>query len=82
MVASQPESNLLFFAVSEVRCLIEDLQARSASLSIKELLERVIRATEYKAYLSEDHTPEAQSRLENIDELVSSAAQFQRECEH
>ncbi len=64
-------------AVSEVRSLIEGLQ-RKRDMALREVFDRIIRTTGYKTYVSEDKSGDAESRLENINELLNSAAEFEK----
>ena len=49
--------------------------------SIKELIQRILEETGYKNELEEEGEVEAQSRLENIEELINKAASYEQESE-
>ena len=68
-------------ALSELTKLFEDLKARSETMKVTDIIDKIIRTVDYKAFIAPDRTPESTSRLENIDELVNTAAQFERETE-
>ena len=55
---------------------IQVLRSKAEFMSIRELLEEILEDTGYKAELVAENTIEAQTRLENIEELVSKAADF------
>ncbi len=55
---------------------IQALRAKARVMTVKELIECVLEDTGYRAELEGDNTPEAQSRLENLEELISKAADF------
>jgi DNA helicase-2/ATP-dependent DNA helicase PcrA len=63
--------------LARFRELIEGLQKEQASLSLSELAERVLEATGYEDVLRREDTPEADSRLENLAELVGSMRQLE-----
>lgn len=68
-------------AISELTKMFETLRARVDHMKVTEIIDRVIRTVDYKAFIAPDRTPESTSRLENIEELVNTAAQFEREAE-
>lgn len=61
--------------------LISRLRGKSENLSAEELLNAVIEETGYVLELEAEHTEESQSRIENIDELVSKAASYDETAE-
>lgn len=67
-------------AVSELRKMFDDLRERKDQMQVTAIIDRVIRFTDYKAYIAPDRTAESTSRLENIDELVNTASGFEREA--
>ncbi|MDD5559990.1 UvrD-helicase domain-containing protein [Candidatus Methylomirabilis sp.] len=56
--------------------LIEEARTKSAFISIPDLIAELITASGYAEELQRDDTPEAQSRLENLKELVTAAQEF------
>lgn len=56
--------------------LIQTLRTKADFCSVRELLEEVIQVTGYVEELEKEGTEEAESRIENIDELVSKAQAF------
>ena len=57
--------------------LMVGLQGEQATLSLSELAERVLAATGYEDLLRREDTPEADSRLENLAELIGSMRQLE-----
>lgn len=55
---------------------IRGLRAQTDMMSVHELIEEILDKTGYRAELEAEGTPEADARLENIDELVSKAALY------
>jgi DNA helicase-2/ATP-dependent DNA helicase PcrA len=56
-------------------------RAMTEYLGVRELLETIIKETGYRMELEAEKTPEADARLENIDELISKAADFEKSSE-
>ena len=66
--------------VSKVEGFISQLRAlktKAELLPVKELLEDVIETIGYRKELEAEGTPEAQARIENIDEFISTAASYE-----
>ena len=64
----------------EFKEIIQQLTVESETLSITDLLKRTLELSNYKVALQEKTNDlEAQARVENIDEFVSSAIQFDRD---
>ena len=61
-------------AVKEFRALMEELHTLMPTASVADLLSLVIERTKYVDVLERDGTPEAFSRMENIQELANAAA--------
>ena len=59
--------------------LIEGLKAETEELSVSAMLKLILDKTGYEADLRAEDTDEAQSRLENIDELISKAVSYEEE---
>jgi len=62
--------------VIELHTVFEELRAKSKTESADQVLSELIKRTGYEESLSELETFEAQSRMENIAELVSAAEEF------
>ena len=61
-------------AVGEFRALMQELHRMAPQSTVAELLSEVIERTEYVHSLEREGTPEAFSRIENIQELANAAA--------
>ncbi|MCA1594859.1 MAG: exodeoxyribonuclease V subunit gamma, partial [Chloroflexi bacterium] len=61
--------------------LIQELRRLQESIPVGELIERLLDRSGYAAELRSQHTPEAQERLQNINELLSTARQFEAHSE-
>lgn len=59
--------------------LMNLLRQKAETLSIRELVEAVIFESDYAAELEREKTIEAKTRLENIQEFVSVAAEYEKE---
>jgi DNA helicase-2/ATP-dependent DNA helicase PcrA len=64
-------------AVNAFRTLIQSLQAGALELAVDELLERTLDRSGYRAALEAERTIEAQGRIENLQELVGVAQEYQ-----
>ncbi len=64
-------------AVNEFRELIDALAAVAPELTIPDLIERVLERSGYLAALEAERTVEAQGRIENLQELVGVAQEYQ-----
>lgn len=60
---------------------IERYRAMNGYLGVRQLLEAVIKETGYREELEAEKTPEADARIENIDELISKTADFENSSE-
>ncbi len=63
-------------AVSRFHETMEGLRVRAESARVAELLEAVLRESGYLEALAAERTVEAESRAENLEELVGVAAEF------
>ena len=61
---------------------IQSLRSAAGYLTVKELLERIIEETGYVQELEAENTDEARARIENIDELLSKAADYQETADN
>src|SRR5687768_5929137 len=64
-------------AVQSFRTLIQSLMAGALELEVAELVQRVLDQTGYIAALEAERTIEAQGRIENLQELVGVAQEYQ-----
>jgi DNA helicase II / ATP-dependent DNA helicase PcrA len=64
-------------AVARLRTLLESLMAQAQDLSVPELLERVLEQSGYVEALEAERTVEALGRIENLQELVGVAREYQ-----
>jgi DNA helicase-2/ATP-dependent DNA helicase PcrA len=60
---------------------IQSLRSVSGYLPVKELLEKIIEDTGYVKELEAEDTDESRARIENIDELLSKAADYEETAE-
>jgi DNA helicase-2/ATP-dependent DNA helicase PcrA len=68
-------------AVEGLRTLLESLAAGALELEVPELVERVLERTGYLEALGAERTVEAQGRIENLQELVGVAREYQETAE-
>jgi DNA helicase-2/ATP-dependent DNA helicase PcrA len=66
-------------AVAALRTVLLSLQASAQELSVAELVEAVLDRTGYLAALEAERTIEAQGRVENLQELVGVAQEYQQQ---
>ncbi|WP_413568771.1 ATP-dependent helicase [Bdellovibrio sp. HCB117] len=59
--------------------LMDELQANALSFKIVDFYHIVLDRTEYLLNLKKDESPEAQARIENLEELDNAIAQFAKE---
>ena len=64
-------------AVNALRTLLQSLQAGALELSVDALLERTLDRSGYVSALEAERTIEAQGRIENLQELVGVAQEYQ-----
>jgi DNA helicase-2/ATP-dependent DNA helicase PcrA len=62
-------------AVGAFRRLVEELREQVGVKPLHELMEQVVERTGYRQMLKEDQTPGAESRIENLNELLNAAAE-------
>jgi len=68
-------------AVQQFRTLMQSLQSGALELSVSELVERTLERSGYLEALEAERTIEAQGRLENLQELVGVAREYQENAE-
>ncbi len=59
--------------------IIEDLRLKKQDLSISELLKEVLNKSGYTKALENENTVEAESRIENLEEFLTVAIEFEEE---
>ena len=64
-------------AVQGLRTLLQSLMAGAMELSVPELVQRVLERSGYLDALEAERTIEAQGRMENLQELVGAAQEYQ-----
>jgi len=67
--------------LTDFRDMINGLRQMQEFLSLSELVEEVLEKTGYRSTLKEEKTLEAQSRLENINEFITVAQNFEKESD-
>ncbi len=67
-------------AVTGFKTLMDSLQAGALELEVPELVERVLERSGYVEALEAERTIEAAGRIENVQELVSVAQEWQHEA--
>jgi len=65
----------------EFASIIADLHHDREILSVTDLARKTLEVTGYQQMLVDEHTPEAQSRLENVQEMLSKARTYDEESE-
>jgi ATP-dependent DNA helicase UvrD/PcrA len=68
-------------AVASFRNLMQSLQAGALELPVAELVERTLERSGYTEALEAERTIEAQGRLENLQELVGVAREYQENAD-
>jgi DNA helicase II / ATP-dependent DNA helicase PcrA len=68
-------------AVQSFRTVVQSLQSGALELEVPELVQRVLDQTGYIAALEAERTIEAQGRIENLQELVGVAQEYQAAAE-
>jgi DNA helicase-2/ATP-dependent DNA helicase PcrA len=68
-------------AVQQFHGVMQSLQAGALELEVSELLERVLDRSGYRESLEAERTIESQGRLENLQELVGVAQEYQHTAE-
>ncbi|MFI9434617.1 MULTISPECIES: DNA helicase PcrA [Streptosporangium] len=64
-------------AIKEFVALLEELRVKAADMPPSELAQEVLESTGYRAELAASGDPQDESRLENLDEMVSVASEFE-----
>ena len=63
------------------RNLIEDLKESAGQITLSELMDEVLEKSGYLKELELENTVEAQTRIENIDELINKAVSYEESAE-
>ncbi len=58
---------------------VDELMGFKDDMSISALIEHVLDRTGYSDMLKNDDTPESEARMENLDELINAAREFERD---
>ncbi len=69
-LSTRSQSALVIF-----RTLIQELSLVASSSSLPDLLRHILQRTGYQAMLEQERTPDAETRIENLQELVTAAAE-------
>jgi DNA helicase-2/ATP-dependent DNA helicase PcrA len=69
-LSTRSQSALVVF-----RNLVQELSLVASTSSLPELVKFILDRTGYKAMLQQEKTPEAEARLENLDELLNAATE-------
>ena len=71
--------NRVFVNSREFVELIEDLKSKKEELQVSELIKMVLNKSGYTKALELENTVEAESRIQNLDELLTVAMEFEEE---
>ncbi len=71
-IAAKPQR-----ALEEFARLIADLRERKSALALPALIDEVVSRSGYREALRAERTAEAEGRLENLEELIAAAEEFQ-----
>ena len=77
--ANEFELNRVFVNSREFVETIEDLAKRKSALKISEIITETMKKTGYIKALEEEDTVEAENRIENLNELLTVAMEFEEE---
>jgi DNA helicase-2/ATP-dependent DNA helicase PcrA len=69
-LSTRSQSSLVLF-----RNLIQDISLVASSSPLPEVIRFVLERTGYRKMMEQERTPDAEARLENLDELISAAAE-------
>ena len=71
--------NRVFMSSREFINAIDELKAKKDDMSISELIKETLRKTGYTKALKDENTVEAENRIENLDEFLTVAIEFEEE---
>lgn len=77
--AEQYGLNRIYANSREFINVIEDLKAKQNDILISELVKETLKATGYMKALKDEDTVEAESRIENLEEFLTVAMEFEEE---
>ncbi|HUK19863.1 MAG TPA: UvrD-helicase domain-containing protein [Bryobacteraceae bacterium] len=69
-LSTRSQSSLVLF-----RNLVQELSLVASSSPLPDLVRFILERTGYRAMLQQEKTPESETRLENLDELINAAAE-------
>ena len=69
-LSTRSQSSLVTF-----RSLVQELSLVASSSSLPDLIRHILERTGYRRMLQQEKTPESETRLENLDELITAAAE-------
>ncbi len=69
-LSTRSQSSLVTF-----RALVQELSLVAASSSLPDLIRHILERTGYRRMLQQEKTPDSETRIENLDELVNAAAE-------
>jgi DNA helicase-2/ATP-dependent DNA helicase PcrA len=71
-LSTRSQSSLVLF-----RNLMQDISLVASASPLPEVIRFVLERTGYRKMLEQEHTPESEARIENLDELIGAAAEAQ-----
>lgn len=77
--ADQYGLNRVFINSREFIQLMEELKSKKDDLTISELIKQTLKKSGYTKALEEENTVEAENRIENLDEFLTVAIEFEEE---
>ena len=77
--AEQYGLNKVFLNSREFVEIIEELSAKKEKLLISEMITEVLNKTGYTKALEQEHTDQAKTRIENLDEFLTVAMEFEEQ---
>ncbi len=77
--ADQYGLNRVFINSREFISVIEELRAKKDDLVISELIKQTLKKTGYTKALEDENTVEAENRIENLEEFLTVAMEFEEE---
>ena len=77
--AEQYGLNRVFLNSREFINCIEDLRAKKDDMQISELIKQTLKKSGYTKALEDENTIEAENRIENLDEFLTVAIEFEEE---
>ena len=78
--AYQYDLNKVFVNAKEFIDLIEELRSKKKELSVSEMLAEVLQKSGYTKALELENTVEAETRIQNLDELMTATQEFEEEA--